>query len=282
MVTSDDGFGATIDAPKEPHKKEPFKAQISLDWGVLEQAEATDNRWTKGVALPLGDAPRAVLAAAAATVWMNEADAIEHEEAQDAAPVWMSEADAIEHEEKQAVAPVWMNEADAIELEEAQDAAPVWMNEADAIELEEARDAAPVWMNEADALELEDADDSEEEDAYALDRMGLPGEEIMRMRPSRWGVTALEMTNYAMKLTEEQVNEVIRSGEPPEAHCGRFGGPQALAVDVVRVLAGLDDSVDDFFDMSYDDGPLSDPVLFARHFANLSEIEKDATRTARL
>ena len=225
MVTSDDGFGATIDAPKEPHKKEPFKAQISLDWGVLEQAEATDNRWTKGVALPLGDAPRAVLAAAAATVWMNEADAIEHEEAQDAAPVWMSEADA---------------------------------------------------------LELEDADDSEEEDAYALDRMGLPGEEIMRMRPSRWGVTALEMTNYAMKLTEEQVNEVIRSGEPPEAHCGRFGGPQALAVDVVRVLAGLDDSVDDFFDMSYDDGPLSDPVLFARHFANLSEIEKDATRTARL
>jgi hypothetical protein len=244
MVTSDDGFGATIDAPKEPHKKEPFKAQISLDWGVLEQAEATDNRWTKGVALPLGDAPRAVLAAAAA--------------------------------------PVWMNEADAIELEEAQDAAPVWMNEADAIELEEARDAAPVWMNEADALELEDADDSEEEDAYALDRMGLPGEEIMRMRPSRWGVTALEMTNYAMKLTEEQVNEVIRSGEPPEAHCGRFGGPQALAVDVVRVLAGLDDSVDDFFDMSYDDGPLSDPVLFARHFANLSEIEKDATRTARL
>ena len=244
MVTSDDGFGATIDAPKEPHKKEPFKAQISLDWGVLEQAEATDNRWTKGVALPLGDAPRAVLAAAAATVWMNEADAIEHEEAQDAAPVWMSEADAIEHEEKQA--------------------------------------AAPVWMNEADALELEDADDSEEEDAYALDRMGLPGEEIMRMRPSRWGVTALEMTNYAMKLTEEQVNEVIRSGEPPEAHCGRFGGPQALAVDVVRVLAGLDDSVDDFFDMSYDDGPLSDPVLFARHFANLSEIEKDATRTARL
>ena len=225
MVTSDDGFGATIDAPKEPHKKEPFKAQISLDWGVLEQAEATDNRWTKGVALPLGDAPRAVLAAAAATVWMNEADAIE---------------------------------------------------------LEEARDAAPVWMNEADALELEDADDSEEEDAYALDRMGLPGEEIMRMRPSRWGVTALEMTNYAMKLTEEQVNEVIRSGEPPEAHCGRFGGPQALAVDVVRVLAGLDDSVDDFFDMSYDDGPLSDPVLFARHFANLSEIEKDATRTARL
>jgi hypothetical protein len=263
MVTSDDGFGATIDAPKEPHKKEPFKAQISLDWGVLEQAEATDNRWTKGVALPLGDAPRAVLAAAAA-------------------PVWMSEADAIEHEEKQAAAPVWMNEADAIELEEAQDAAPVWMNEADAIELEEARDAAPVWMNEADALELEDADDSEEEDAYALDRMGLPGEEIMRMRPSRWGVTALEMTNYAMKLTEEQVNEVIRSGEPPEAHCGRFGGPQALAVDVVRVLAGLDDSVDDFFDMSYDDGPLSDPVLFARHFANLSEIEKDATRTARL
>jgi hypothetical protein len=244
MVTSDDGFGATIDAPKEPHKKEPFKAQISLDWGVLEQAEATDNRWTKGVALPLGDAPRAVLAAAAA--------------------------------------PVWMNEADAIELEEAQDAAPVWMNEADAIELEEARDAAPVWMNEADALELEDADDSEEEDAYALDRMGLPGEEIMRMRPSRWGVTALEMTNYAMKLTEEQVNEVIRSGEPPEAHCGRFGGPQALAVDVVRVLAGLDDSVDDFFDMSYDDGPLSDPVLFARHFANLSEIERDATRTARL
>ena len=225
MVTSDDGFGATIDAPKEPHKKEPFKAQISLDWGVLEQAEATDNRWTKGVALPLGDAPRAVLAAAAATVWMNEADAIE---------------------------------------------------------LEEAQDAAPVWMNEADALELEDADDSEEEDAYALDRMGLPGEEIMRMRPSRWGVTALEMTNYAMKLTEEQVNEVIRSGEPPEAHCGRFGGPQALAVDVVRVLAGLDDSVDDFFDMSYDDGPLSDPVLFARHFANLSEIEKDATRTARL
>ena len=225
MVTSDDGFGATIDAPKEPHKKEPFKAQISLDWGVLEQAEATDNRWTKGVALPLGDAPRAVLAAAAATVWMSEADAIEHEEAQD---------------------------------------------------------AAPVWMNEADALELEDADDSEEEDAYALDRMGLPGEEIMRMRPSRWGVTALEMTNYAMKLTEEQVNEVIRSGEPPEAHCGRFGGPQALAVDVVRVLAGLDDSVDDFFDMSYDDGPLSDPVLFARHFANLSEIEKDATRTARL
>ena len=244
MVTSDDGFGATIDAPKEPHKKEPFKAQISLDWGVLEQAEATDNRWTKGVALPLGDAPRAVLAAAAA-------------------PVWMSEADAIEHEEAQAAAPVWMNEADAIELEEAQD-------------------AAPVWMNEADALELEDADDSEEEDAYALDRMGLPGEEIMRMRPSRWGVTALEMTNYAMKLTEEQVNEVIRSGEPPEAHCGRFGGPQALAVDVVRVLAGLDDSVDDFFDMSYDDGPLSDPVLFARHFANLSEIEKDATRTARL
>ena len=206
MVTSDDGLGATIDAPKEPHKKEPFKAQISLDWGVLEQAEATDNRWTKGVALPLGDAPRAVLAAA----------------------------------------------------------------------------AAPVWMNEADALELEDADDSEEEDAYALDRMGLPGEEIMRMRPSRWGVTALEMTNYAMKLTEEQANEVIRSGEPPEAHCGRFGGPQALAVDVVRVLAGLDDSVDDFFDMSYDDGPLSDPVLFARHFANLSEIEKDATRTARL
>ena len=164
--------------------KEPFKAQISLDWGVLEQAEATDNRWTKGVALPLGDAPRAVLAAAAATVWMNEADAIE---------------------------------------------------------LEEAQDAAPVWMNEADALELEDADDSEEEDAYALDRMGLPGEEIMRMRPSRWGVTALEMTNYAMKLTEEQVNEVIRSGEPPEAHCGRFCGPQALAVDVVRVLAGLDD-----------------------------------------
>ena len=244
MVTSDDGFGATIDAPKEPHKKEPFKAQISLDWGVLEQAEATDNRWTKGVALPLGDAPRAVLAAAAATVWMSEADAIEHEE--------------------------------------AQAAAPVWMNEADAIELEEAQDAAPVWMNEADALELEDADDSEEEDAYALDRMGLPGEEIMRMRPSRWGVTALEMTNYAMKLTEEQVEEVIRSGEPPEAHCGRFGGPQALAVDVVRVLAGLDDSVDDFFDMSYDDGPLSDPVLFARHFANLSEIEKDATRTARL
>ena len=41
MVTSDDGFGATIDAPKEPHKKEPFKAQISLDWAVLEQAEAT-------------------------------------------------------------------------------------------------------------------------------------------------------------------------------------------------------------------------------------------------
>ena len=224
MVTSDDGFGATIDAPKEPHKKEPFKAQISLDWGVLEQAEAwTDDRWTKSVALPL--VARAVLAAAPAPVWMNEADAIEHEEAQA---------------------------------------------------------TAPVWMNEADALELEDADDSEEEDAYALDRMGLPGEEIMRMRPSRWGVTALEMTNYAMKLTEEQVNEVIRSGEPPEAHCGRFGGPQALAVDVVRVLAGLDDSVDDFFDMSYDDGPLSDPVLFARHFANLSEIEKDATRTARL
>jgi hypothetical protein len=156
------------------------------------------------------------------------------------------------------------------------------MNEADALEHEEAQAAAPVWMNEADAIELEEADDSEEEDAYALDRMGLPGEEIMRVRPSRWGVTALEMTNYAMKLTEEQVNEVIRSGEPPEAHCGRFGGPQALAVDVVRVLAGLDDSVDDFFDMSYDDGPLSDPVLFARHFANLSEIEKDATRTARL
>ena len=99
MVTSDDGFGATIDAPKEPHKKEPFKAQISLDWGVLEQAEATDNRWTKGVALPLGDAPRAVLAAAAAPVWMNEADAIELEEAQDAAPVWMNEADALELED---------------------------------------------------------------------------------------------------------------------------------------------------------------------------------------
>ena len=231
MVTRYDGLGATIDAPKEPHKKEPFEAQISLEWGVLERAEATDDRWTKGVASPLLGAPRAVLAAAAA-------------------PVWMSEADALEHEEAQAAAPVWMSEADALELEEAD--------------------------------EVEGQYDSEEEDAYALDQMGLPGEEIMRVRPARWGVTALEMTNYAMKLTEEQVNEVTHSGEPPEAHCGRFGGPQALAVDVVRVLAGLEDSVDDLFDMSYDDGPLGDPVLFARHFANLSEIEKDTTRTARL
>ena len=92
----------------------------------------------------------------------------------------------------------------------------------------------------------------------------------------------IQHLEYLVREARKAADEVIRSGEPPGAHCGRFGGPQALAVDVVRVLAGLDDSVDDFFDMSYDDGPLSDPVLFARHFANLSEIEKDATRTARL